>query len=463
MHKLQKKQRRFSIFCGKIETYDVGNTERCPRGIHIPSIPYAYTYNSSFLSKMVRCTAKTALGRRCKKTGTRDGLCHIHESAAPVAIDPRRSRGGGPALGHQPQRPLRANREGHNDGARAEYTDFMQRRSLLLQRFQRIMPINGGNPRAFPDWRTARNQFVEMNRGLSTLSGAMAPLRHTANRKLSQTIKERLDDFERRIREFEARIAEQNRIDAERERVLEAARQRAREIVAEQAIEIADAERRVRQQQEHAAQLREDLRLRPVVFRRDPEGGIDLRAFAADTQSVHRSSVQNATHKAVVELLSRQAPPADQETLSEIVGIFNTSTKIRWVSLEARDSVVTELTDNYFNAIAFNIAYGRVVDYLWAYIRSHAEKDELVQRLAEELYEGRGMCANGKMARLINVVQGYDESLATAAPRELFQQRMGELSSKPAAERESAARELFAEFRIPITEHAAWLEPLLEA
>jgi len=216
------------------------------------------------------------------------------------------------------------------------------------------------------------------------------------------------------------------------------------------------------QQWELQAEFEEQLNTRPVVFGVDPEGDIDLRAFALDPQSVHRSSVQNATHKAVLELLNRPAPPADQDTLPEIVGIFNTSATLRWPAHDAPDITITELTDNYFNMSAFSVPYSSVLDYVWAYICGHAEKNELTQRLAEELYEGIGMCSNGKMARLINILQGYDESLETAAPRELFQQRIGELASKPVSERAAAARALFAEFRIPEDEHTVWLEPLLE-
>ncbi len=414
-------------------------------------ISYISFHSIHFLSNMVRCTAKTAVGRRCKKSGTRDGLCHIHESAAPVAIDPRRSRGGGPELGHQPQRP---NREGPNDGAHWEFIALSLRRADLITRIQTLsLEIHRQLGRRNTAW------LALLSRNLATMVRPLLQIRNAPNRRTADGLTRDMDDIQQRLERGEIDVREEIRNHQHQQNVLEQARQRARAIVAEQEREADIARAAVN----NPAQLREDLRLRPVIFRRDPEGGIDLRAFAADTQSVHRSSVQNSTHKAVVELLSRPAPPADQDTLPEIVGVFNTSTTLRWASLEARDVVVTELTDNYFNATAFNIAYGRVVDHLWTYIRSHAEKGELVQRLAEELYEGRGMCANGKMARLINVVQGYDESLATAAPRELFQQRMGELSSKPAAERESAARALFAEFRIPEDEHAAWLEPLLEA
>jgi hypothetical protein len=73
------------------------------------------------------------------------------------------------------------------------------------------------------------------------------------------------------------------------------------------------------------------------------------------------------------------------------------------------------------------------------------------------------MCTNGKMARLVNVLQGYDESLdAPPPPREIFQERISALMSMPLAGRAAEARSLFAEFNIPAEEHDVWLEPLLE-
>ena len=376
-----------------------------------------------------------------------------------------------------------------------KYAKLVKRQGKVLSRIQRL----GNNHRAH-----------NLEREIQSLVGTMAPLKTEANRHLVRQVKHSLDSIEKQIKviereppaqvvqpireapvrqnpaapiravhpvwnhaaqRFAEQIARQHRAqnlqaerarqEAERARQLEAqalldlelAAQREAELAAQQWAELA------RQEQ---AEFEEQLNARPVVFISDPIGGIDLRAFAEDPQSVHRSSVQNSTHKAVVELLNRQAPPADQDTLPEIVETFNTSATLRWPLPEARDITITELTDNYFNMSAFSVPYSSVLDSIWAYICGHSEKTELTQRLAEELYEGRGMCSNGKMARLINVLQGYDESLETAAPRELFQQRMGELSSKPPTERIAAARELFAEFRIPDAEHAAWLEPLLE-
>ena len=378
-----------------------------------------------------------------------------------------------------------------------KYAKLAKRHAKVLSRIQRL----GENPRA-----------QNLEREMQSLVATMAPLKMEANRRLVRQVKHSLDSIEKQIKVIERepppaqvvqpiraaapapqnpvapiravhpvwnqaaeRFAEQlvrqhraqnfqaerARQEAERARQLEAqalldlelAAQREAELAAQQWAELA------RQEQ---AEFEEQLNTRPVVFGIDPDGGIDLRAFATDPQSVHRSSVQNSTHKAVVELLSRPPPPAGQDTLPEIVGIFNTNAALRWPSNDVRDTVITELTDNYFNMAAFSISYSSVLDYVWAYVCGHAEKAELTQRLAEELYEGIGMCSNGKMARLINILQGYDESLETAAPRELFQQRIAELASKPMSERTAAAHALFAEFRIPEDEHAVWLEPLLE-
>jgi hypothetical protein len=209
------------------------------------------------------------------------------------------------------------------------------------------------------------------------------------------------------------------------------------------------------------AQFAADLRLRPVVFQRDPEGSINLRAFATDTQNIHRSSVQESTHKSVVALMKRPTLEG-VEVLPEIVESFNDTRIIKWRDATNKDRAVMELTHDYFNTMAFDTPYSDVVDRVWAFIRGHASHKDLVRRLAEELYEGLGMCSNGKMARLINVLQGFDETLETEAPKEVFQFRMAALRKLPMADREAAARALFAEFKIPEEEHEAWLDPLRE-
>ncbi len=368
-----------------------------------------------------------------------------------------------------------------------KYAKLAKRHGKVLSRLQRL----GNNPRA-----------QNLEREMQSLVATMAPLKTEANLRLVRQVKRILDSIEKQIKVIERepppdvvhnappvpqnpavpvravhpvwqnaalRLQEQRQrqnLQAERARQeaerahQEAERQREEQALLEHELAAQREAEAVARQLELQAEFEEQLNTRPVVFGIDPEGDIDLRAFAVDPQSVHRSSVQNATHKAVVELLSRPAPPADQDTLPEIVGIFNTSATLRWPGPDVRETAITELTDNYFNMSAFSIPYSSVLDFIWAFICGHTEKNELTQRLVEELYEGIGMCSNGKMARLINVLQGYDESLESAAPRELFQQRIAELMSKLPAERVAAAQALFIEFRIPDTEQEAWLAPL---
>jgi len=221
---------------------------------------------------------------------------------------------------------------------------------------------------------------------------------------------------------------------------------------------VAEVERAARQ-----AQLRIDLEERVVVFRRDPPNGVDLRAMAADHESVHREGVQTTTQRAITTLLARSLP-GDQDTLGEVVTAFHDSSILRWDSDASKQALLTEVAQDYLDGKAFGVRYGAVMDHVWAYIRSHTHRNDLIYRLVQELSDGRRTCTNGKMARLINTLQGYDDTLTMDPPREVFQEQIARLSSRPIAERTTEVRRLFEEYRIPVGEQGPWLEALeLEA
>jgi len=221
------------------------------------------------------------------------------------------------------------------------------------------------------------------------------------------------------------------------------------------AIEAAAAEEARRRQ------LAIDLRERPVVFRRDPEGSIDIRAFAVDPQNVHRSSVQNATHKACLTLLRRPLEPG-QATLPELVTDIENPAKVRVSGDGVVGRLISEVTHDYFETQAFSLSYGDVLDRVWAFLRGHVHRDALFVRLIQEIAEGLGQCSNGKMARLINALQGFDHTLDLDPPKELFQNHIVMLRGRPKAEREERAAALFTEYAIPEAERSAWLEALEE-
>lgn len=214
-------------------------------------------------------------------------------------------------------------------------------------------------------------------------------------------------------------------------------------------------------QEQHRRQFEADLRERPVVFQRDPEGGINLAAFATDNQNIHRSSVQSATHKMVLAIMKR--PKTDEDVaLVEICEDFRTPQIVHWNNDHTRDRTIQEFERDYNELEAFSVKYAIVIDHVWAFIRPHEHRKELTIRLAQEMWEGRGMCSNGKMARLMNVIQGFDDTLEMEAPRELFHDKFAKLTAIPHAERAAAAAAIFDEFNIPEVERNDWLEPLME-
>ena len=242
---------------------------------------------------------------------------------------------------------------------------------------------------------------------------------------------------------------------------IEFRRRRAEEQNAERlAREARLAVERAQREAEFNRQQREEA----VVFRRDPEGGIDLAAFGRDQQSVHRSSVQDATSKAIEILISRPVP-AEMEALVEITLAFDDKAAVRFKN-NIKERALLELTNDYYNTEAFNRVYGDILDRVWAYIRVHTERSELVRRLAQEVTEGIGMCVNGKMTHLVNVLYAYDDQITAVMQnekpsREAFQAKFATLLNLELSERAAAATTIFNEYQIPEGERAEWLNPLL--
>jgi len=183
------------------------------------------------------------------------------------------------------------------------------------------------------------------------------------------------------------------------------------------------------------------------IFRKDPEGSIDLRAFANDEESVHRSSTQSMITDSLAIVL--RYPVAEQDTLAEMY----TSVFCPWNQLEADYNNLT------ISLYSQTVTYRDVLDHVWAFIKGHEHREDLCRRLAEELSDSVGVCANGRLARLLNTLQGYDLSLPSA---ESFQDRFARLRALAVSEQAIQAHALFQEFQIPQEQQGAWLQALVE-
>uniref|UniRef100_A0A6C0K085 Uncharacterized protein n=1 Tax=viral metagenome TaxID=1070528 RepID=A0A6C0K085_9ZZZZ len=194
------------------------------------------------------------------------------------------------------------------------------------------------------------------------------------------------------------------------------------------------------------------------VFRRDPVASIDLQAFAIDTESVHRSSVQTMI-SASLDIVFKY--PVGKDTFNEILGIFMD----RWPIAVLRP-VVRQLAIDYDTLVIplmdRTVKYSDVLDHVWAFLKGSEHISELVKRLLEELQDGHLTCPNGRLARLLNVLQGYDLSLPVLEDRGvLLQNRMVAIAGLPLKERLQEAAQAFETYGVQKDEQGAWIESLL--
>ena len=86
----------------------------------------------------------------------------------------------------------------------------------------------------------------------------------------------------------------------------------------------------------------------------------------------------------------------------------------------------------------------------------------LIDRLVDEVLEGKKYCAHGKRARLINVFTGIDSQFDSRSQNEIIQDKMSEISKFDVNQREKAAEDFFKNIKISEEEKQVWIDALLE-
>ena len=193
-----------------------------------------------------------------------------------------------------------------------------------------------------------------------------------------------------------------------------------------------------------------------IAIERDPVGDINLRAFSQDHENIQRATIQSATRTTLAYLME-QPLGHDQETVKEICEEL-----IGKYAEHCKDVLFQLGNDIFDNVTSFGYSYAEVLDHVWAIIRNHEHKQELIQRFYEEVENGIDSCANGKMCHLMNVLQGFDERVTMNVSKDAFQSKMASLTTLPAEEREQAAKQVMDEYSIPENEREEWISALLE-
>jgi hypothetical protein len=186
----------------------------------------------------------------------------------------------------------------------------------------------------------------------------------------------------------------------------------------------------------------------------------NLGKIANDGQSVHTIAVTKTTNEGIF-ILENQEVPQRQRTLYEIEQAW-----IPRFSSERIGSILKDMKDWGSKKQVMDKSknlYKSVLRGLWAKIMSFNDelKSELVRRLFEECSEAVGMCADGHVGRLVNVLVGFDEQFKNnISKKEYFQNSMAMIakSDVPLAFKIDQAKKLMDDEEIPQEERDAWLE-----
>jgi hypothetical protein len=194
-------------------------------------------------------------------------------------------------------------------------------------------------------------------------------------------------------------------------------------------------------------------------------GANNIGALARDNQNIHTAVVAQQTNAGVEKLLSQHVP-ADQQTLMEIWNMWTSTSQQKHNPRGALQLFADMLTwyETRDCKMPGDFLYKRLLDGLWALVQRTSDpelREELRCRVAQEVMESKGMCCEGHISRLVNVMVGFDDAFKPAVSTgELLQNKMAAIAAKELETelKQAEARSVFAELGIPEAEQAAWLE-----
>ena len=185
-----------------------------------------------------------------------------------------------------------------------------------------------------------------------------------------------------------------------------------------------------------------------------------LQAVANDRQNVHTAVVTTQTNRGL-DVLLKAVVPKDQYTIREVLVDWLTNRKdIKYDDIMRIEKDMRGWYNTKSCRVEKDWFYRRTLQGLWFIIKNHDHADELKKRLYEECAESDGLCCDGHINRLINVMVGFDPRFAPPLPvKEQLQNAMSAISMLDIDEDEKIMRAtaIMMNLKIPEAEHQDWL------
>lgn len=202
--------------------------------------------------------------------------------------------------------------------------------------------------------------------------------------------------------------------------------------------------------------------LGPAQEHEEPQD--DLIRFAADRQNIHREVTVNEVVKKTIEKVILSPVPAEyrwnMETIAKTPGEIIAECKI---SIAAGKLLMEKYTSDETIYEMVPGIYGKTLDSVWQYIKSSSDKEVLIKTLKIELEDNIGMCAQGNLTRLCNVLQGYLDDMPKPSVAEILGDLLPPLMAiKDRKVRRETALQIMRTHNVPDEEQDAWLEGLYD-
>jgi hypothetical protein len=138
--------------------------------------------------------------------------------------------------------------------------------------------------------------------------------------------------------------------------------------------------------------------------------------------------------------------------------VYSIATGTNRIQTHMRDMCERENTA-YYTEHGIDVSYKELLDLVWKYIRKHKDREELVGRLKQEIFDSLHVCYHGNMVRLANVLQGFEPQLHPPVSGEIIQFTIARVanSDDTTDEKIRIATELLIDFGLEEGARNEWL------
>jgi len=378
---------------------------------------------------MPQCTALKGTGDRCTATARQNlELCGQHNNSQQTK---------GPNAWAVAQLNIAQKR------VKKDFQNQTQETFAILANRQMRGEITNNELLIYNTQRAALKRVMNASHIMAVTELVNAQLREIERTGINpdQAVIDRQAEVRQRQEQWQAR---QRELEIERRRIQQAQRWQ---------LEDEDIERR----RQWGQNLNE---IRPLV----PAGGAGgLAGFVADPQNIHTTATVQMTTTNIKILLDIPVP-AEYKWNRQTVSMtpFEIGMKCKLTHQATGEMMARYMSEDRVYDLCHG-TYGRAMDGMWQFVKKSDDAESLYKIIKREMEDNVGMCAQGNLSRICNILAGYLEGIG--AEKESIATILGRLlpplmDVADVDERRRQARAIMSVHDVDDMTQGTWLEAL---